>query len=226
MGLVGVPVDGAVLACHRSQGPTDKTLVFFHGNGEIVDDYLPWFPQLWGVGTVLVEYRGYGASTGRPSLITMLDDAEQVVNELGLDPEKIIVFGRSVGSIYAVHLASRFPQIAGLILESAIADPLERILLRVHAHELGTTISVLENEANIHLNHQAKMNAYGGPLLLLHTEHDGLVDISHAERLFEWAGGRDKKLVRYPHGDHNSIFFTNQDDYIRTVRNFMRPGEQ
>ena len=69
----------------------------------------------------------------------MLDDVERVVEAPDVAPSEMVFFGRSVGSIFAVHAASRFPEARGLILESGIADVLERLLLRVHPSEMGVT---------------------------------------------------------------------------------------
>src|SRR5690606_18618968 len=107
------------------------TMVHFHGNGEAVADYLPyladWFAEM-RLNSLFVEYREYGGSTGKAQLVAMLGDGEAAMKAAGISPEKAIVFGRSIGSLYAVELASRQPAIAGLIIESGIADPAERFL--------------------------------------------------------------------------------------------------
>ena len=66
-----------------------------------------------------------------------------------------------------------------------------------------------------------KLGNYVNPLLILHTENDGLIDISHAERNFEWAGSEQKKLVRFPFGNHNSILPANVQEYLDAVRSFV-----
>jgi len=72
-------VDGSKLACYyQAVHPDAKTVVYFHGNGEVVADYLPDFPE-WiaraGYNLFLAEYRGYGMSTGNPALAGMLRGA-------------------------------------------------------------------------------------------------------------------------------------------------------
>ena len=62
---------------------------------------------------------------------------------------------------------------------------------------------------------------YKSPLLILHTENDGLIDISHAERNHRWAGSAQKQLVRFPHGNHNTIFRSNLSEYLEAVRSFI-----
>jgi len=75
-------VDGSRLACsYHVVNPAAKTVIYFHGNGEIVADYLPGFPD-WlgqaGYNVLLAEYRGYGMSTGQPGLVGMLDDVSAI----------------------------------------------------------------------------------------------------------------------------------------------------
>lgn len=217
-----VPVVGAVLACgvHRVD-PDGFTVVHFHGNGEVVADWqgvLDRAINRLGWDLLLAEYRGYGGSTGHPVLGQMLDDVAAVIEASG-PPEKLVVMGRSVGSFFALEAVSRFPTIAGLILESAIADPLERLLLRVTRSELGASADdwrALEER----LDHRAKIGGYTGPTLLLHTRFDGLVDVSHAQRLARWAGGEGTLCV-FPRGDHNSILWDNYDKYLAEVASFL-----
>jgi len=223
--LVRVEVGEAVLACcHEPGGPGAPTVLFFHGNGEVVADYHPWLIDEWrkrGFGVFLAEYRGYGGSTGTPCLVGMLADVDALLAASGCAPREVLVFGRSVGSIYALELAARHPDIAGLVIESGIADPLERIRLRVHAAELGTTDEALEREVAAHLDHRRKLASLHGPLLVLHGEHDSLVDSSHGKRLAAW-GPRDRtQLVMLSEGDHNSVMIQNWDEYWRTIDSFV-----
>lgn len=124
-----------MLACSFHPATADApTVILFHGNGEVVCDYLGgfanWFAWL-GWNLLLAEYRGYGMSTGEPQLGRMLDDVVHVVQATRTLPERIGALGRSVGSIFALEAAARFPSLAGVILESGVADPLERLLLRL-----------------------------------------------------------------------------------------------
>ncbi len=200
-----VQVPGAELHCwHRPAGEGKPTLLHFHGNGEVVADYLGDFARAFtdaGWGVLLAEYRGYGGSTGTPQMITMLDDAVAVFDAAKLDPAQTVVYGRSVGSIYGLHVAFKRP-VKALVLESGIASPLERILLRATPKELGCTMDELEVEAAKHVDHAAKLAAYQGDVVVFHTVRDHMVDFHHAERLATWSGG---DLVPLSPGDHNSI---------------------
>ena len=85
-------VDGSRLACYyQTVNPDAKTVIYFHGNGEVVADYLPSFPE-WitraGCNVLLAEYRGYGMSSGTPALAGMLDDVVPIIQSLNI-PAKI-----------------------------------------------------------------------------------------------------------------------------------------
>jgi pimeloyl-ACP methyl ester carboxylesterase len=220
-----VDTGDATLACaFRRVAPDAPTVVHFHGNGEVVGDWDGGFAQWLGAlgwNVLLVEYRGYGMSTGEPRLGRMLDDVERVVQAAGVPPERIVFFGRSVGSIFAVHAVSRFPRAAGLVLESGIADVHERLSLRVEPAELGVSPAAFEAAVRDRLDQRAKIGAYRGPVLILHTRRDGLVDVAHAERLAAAAGGAVTLRV-FERGDHNSILAANEAEYLGAVATFLR----
>lgn len=223
---VSVPTTAAVLECvHvRAAGPESKTVLFFHGNGEVVADYHPWFVRTLqdrGHGVMLAEYRGYGGSTGQPCLVDMLGDVEPIFAALGQPEHQVIVFGRSVGSTYALETVARHPGVAGLILESGIADPLERILLRVSPEELGTTRSELAAAVQQHLDPQRKLARLQAPLLVLHAKHDSLVDATHGRRLASWGDPASTELVLLSEGDHNSVMMMNYHRYWEAVDRFV-----
>lgn len=217
--------DGLELACWRSAPPSTRpVLLHFHGNGELVGDWIELFEGELapaGVDLFFAEYRGYGDSTGVPRLASMLDDVSAVVDALGVPPERVVVMGRSVGSIYAIEAVERHPQMRGLVLESGIHDVLQRLLLRLYPHELGASEDALRAAVAACFDHGRKLRGYCGPSLVLHAENDHLVPIDHAERNHAAAGGHPKQLVRFSRGDHNSIVFANRDRYFQVLRAFL-----
>ncbi len=214
---------GKLFCSYRHEHPGAATVVHFHGNGETSAD---WEGELSeelhrrGFNCLLAEYRGYGGSDGFPALASMLDDVRPVVEASGEPKEKIVLFGRSLGSIYAIHGAATIAGIAGLVLESGIADVAERILLRVDPRELRTGQRGLLAEVRRFFDHEAKLREWDGPTLVLHSLHDGLVDVSHGRRLAEWAGA-DTRLKVFLRGDHNSIYFENHAEYLKLVTDFL-----
>lgn len=212
------------LACHYHEiDPAARTLVHFHGNGEIVDDYLGDFVGLiarMGCNCMLAEFRGYGRSQGSPELGRMLGDVEAIVRSLRQPESQLVFFGRSVGSIFAIEAAARFPQAAGLVLESGVADVLERLLLRIDPAELGASREELARAVAVRLDHRQKLSRYPGPVLVMHTRHDGLVDASHGERLHRWAQG-PKRLQVFEQGNHNDIMYVNAREYFGLLAEFL-----
>ncbi len=212
------------LSCYYyNKFPQAKTVIYFHGNGETVSDYLqtfvPVFEQMH-LNLFLAEYRGYQMSTGEPSLVTLLDDVAPIIQATRQPLDQIVLYGRSIGSLYAIHGASLFPQIPGLILESGIATMLERVLMRAHPQELGVTMAELENDVNTHFNHQEKLARYKGATLVMHAQHDTMVHQAHGKALFQWAP-EPKTLKLFEQGDHNDIFYVNAQEYFQLINQFI-----
>ncbi len=224
---IEVDIGEATLRClNYRPNPELPTLVHFHGNGESVAHYVrggfpPLFSEeLCGINVLMIEYRGYGGSTGEVELVSMLADGQSVLQQLGIDPAKSIACGRSVGSLYAIELAHRCPSLAGLVIDSGIADIRERFLAYPQIRQTLEKFENTEVESDIrkHFDHPEKMRSYKGPLLLLHTQNDGIIDSSHAERLYDWAGTTNKELRIYADGNHNTIFPQNYRDMLFSIR--------
>jgi pimeloyl-ACP methyl ester carboxylesterase len=219
--------DGARLACYRAAPFSDAlTMIHFHGNAEVVADYVPAMARLvngLGANVVFAEYRGYGSSTGTASLGKMLDDVKPVVLAAGVAEERLVFFGRSLGSVFAIEATALHPAAAGLVIESGIADPLEPRLLRVSPESLGTTAAALESVVHARVDQQAKLRAFQGPLLVMHTVQDALIPMSHGSRIFAWGGApaSDKELVLFEQGDHGTIFPANRDAYMARLGAFL-----
>jgi pimeloyl-ACP methyl ester carboxylesterase len=213
------------LACyHHNPLPAAKTVVYFHGNGEVVAECVELLARPFeglGLNSFFAEYRGYGLSTGLPTLSGMLEDVPRMIQAIGVPEEEMVLFGRSVGSIYAFHALIHYPNVAGLVVESGIADPLERLLLRIAPEEMGVTMNELKAAVREELNHREIVGKFTGPALFLHSRYDGLVEVDNAERLHAWAGG-SKSLVVFDRGDHNSILMVNFEAYMRELDKFVQ----
>jgi pimeloyl-ACP methyl ester carboxylesterase len=217
------------LACARRTKDRDAAVLHFHGNGEVVADWLGDFAdalEAGGVDAFFAEYRGYGGSSGRPSLSALLDDALTVFDAIGRPADEIVVYGRSIGSLAAAHVAAH-RDVKALVLESGISDLAERLLVRVRPEEeLGVTEDALRAAVKESLDQEAKIARAKCPVLVLHAENDHLVGKHHAERNAKAAGSR-AEIVMYPAGDHNSIHVFNGADIARRVMAIAtarRPG--
>lgn len=221
-----VPIPGVgQLACARGKPQRGAgTLIYWHGNGETAPTSAEFLADLfhdWRVNVVFAEYRGYGASDGSPQLIQMLDDVDRIIDAVGVDDDRLAFFGRSLGSLYAVEAAARHPRAAGLILESGIADPVDLIRRRLPGILPSFLIAPLEKSARTAFDQRAKLARYPGPVLVLHTEHDEVVDRTQGERLHAWSSGSDRELCLFPNGGHNDILSVNYREYHDRVGRFL-----
>ncbi|MBW2363141.1 MAG: alpha/beta hydrolase [Deltaproteobacteria bacterium] len=104
-----------------------RAILFLHGNAGNASHRLPDAVQLWSLGAsvLLLDYRGYGLSEGRPSERGVYRDGAtglaHLVGKLGFSPEEVVIFGRSIGSAVAVHLAQE-RNLGGLILVSPLTS--------------------------------------------------------------------------------------------------------
>lgn len=216
--------DGVRLRCFESRPhPGAKTLVHYHGNGEVVADYLHDFVvDVTGLGlnVLLVEYRGYGGSTGEPRLGQMLDDVAVVRKACGIPSREVVLYGRSVGAIFALEWVAGDPAVAGLVLESGVADPHQRLALRLDPSEIGSDRESFQAACARRLSHQEKLAQYRGPLLVFHAINDRLVELSHAQLHMEWSKSQNKKLVTFHRGDHNTILTYNWAEMLRELGEF------
>ncbi len=221
-----VPIDEGHLTCWRSAPATSERpfLVCFHGNGELVSHWMGDFVRIiqsMGFEVFLAEYRGYSGSHGEPQLGKMLDDIPAIFDAVGVPAERIAVWGRSVGSIFALEWVNKYPRTQTLILESGIHDVAQRLLLRVNPEvELGCSTTDFVNEVLARCDHQKKLENYPQKSLHLHTIHDHIVGIKHAQLNAASAGDR-ARLVEFDQGDHNSIMAYNQRAYFQEMSAFL-----
>jgi alpha-beta hydrolase superfamily lysophospholipase len=128
--LIQVEKEVAVGARLHKAGKNNPCILFFHGNGEIVADYNdigPLYTKM-GINFLVADYRGYGRSSGRPTITAMMRDAHVIfeyvqgwLNERGF-AGPLIAMGRSLGSASALELAAHYSNdIDGLIIESGFA---------------------------------------------------------------------------------------------------------
>ncbi len=106
----------------------------------------------------MIEYRGYGGSSGEPDLVSMLDYGQAVLKVLCIAPAVVVAYGRSIGSLFAIELSRRCPHLAGMVIDSGIADIQERFLAQPRIREVleGLGHTEVEAEMGRYFDHQAK----------------------------------------------------------------------
>jgi alpha-beta hydrolase superfamily lysophospholipase len=222
-----IPVaEGVALgACWHPAGAEAAMLLCFHGNGELAEEYddLGAVYVERGLHFLVVDYRGYGRSTGQPTVTAMLADSLVILDFVTAwrrqqgQTGPLIVLGRSLGSAPALELAYRRPEaLAGLILDSAFAHtgPLLR--------RLGVPVGVFAETQGF--RQLAKIRTFAKPTLILHAEHDHLIPFSDGRALYEASPARDKRLVQIRGADHNTIFAVGGRPYLEAVQQFTDPA--
>jgi len=217
-----IPVEDGISIGGRfySAGKDKPVILFFHGNGEIVQDYddlAPFFIKL-GVNFLPVDYRGYGRSTGRPTVSGMLEDSHKIflftvkwLRQNGYNGP-LVVMGRSLGSASALELvAGHHDQIDGLIIESGFANAL--FLLKT----LGIDPNSLGISSDSEFSNTEKIKKFTGPTLVIHAEYDHIIPFSDGKALFESSRSKNKRFLKIPSADHNTIFYYGMEDYLAEV---------
>ncbi len=219
----GVAVGGRLFLCEK----TSPTILYFHGNGEIASDYdeiAPLYVER-GLNLLVVDYRGYGRSSGKPTISSLLEDAENLLEPLSrwlqdnhLDGS-LWVMGRSLGSLPAIHLAaSRGEIFEGLVVESGFAYTLG-LLQRVGA-PIGTR-PIPEPWPRINLLNISKVKI---PTLIIHGELDEIIPIEDARALWHACGSEKKELLVIPGAGHNDLLWIGQRDYMDAIIKLVRGG--
>ena len=212
------------LSCYRQFKHIDKKmLIVFHGSNEIINDYFDVFAkeiEKIEYNLLLVEYRGYSYSSGFASLTNILDDISYIVKGCGVPEDQIVIFGRSLGTIYAMHTIKLFPDIKGIIIESGFSDFYDRIKRRLNAEDIETTEEELKNEVYKYFNIEETLKGYKGSCLFMHAIDDRTISVDHAKKLHEWANG-SKTLSLYAEGGHSVIQDINTGRYFLDIKKFM-----
>ncbi len=223
-----VDIGTVKLACYyKICDENFATIVLFHGNGEVVSDYLQNYAALFGLFNVnifIAEYRGYANSTGTSTVCVCLEDAIRIIRHLKLSPEKTIIFGRSLGSLPAIHTATYF-NVHKLIVENEIIDFFNwtRNVLQWEEMERGLADEVswsdLKKEINFHVNNNSKLLNYGGRTLVWESEDDA-TSVSQIDNLITNTKGKIDRL--FLKGSHNESFYSNVEIIAISLYNFLK----
>lgn len=179
--------DGERLHAWWLQSPgAEKTVLFYPPNSTNIsyhDFRLKTFSEM-GVNALLLDYRGYGKSSGRIKKETdIYTDGmtawNYLIQEKGVAPETIIIWGRSLGGGVATEIA-RFKKIAGLVLESTFFSLDE--IARYQYWFLPTTKLL-----KFHFENGQKLKSVSAPVVIIHSVNDDYIPFDHATRLFDAA---------------------------------------
>lgn len=210
----GVRLHGWFVPGPRPEAPV---LLFLHGNAGNIGHRLHSLRQFHelGLAVLIIDYRGYGRSTGRPHEEGTYLDAraawDHLVEARGVAPERVVVFGRSLGAAVAADLANRVDA-GAVILESAFTSAAD---LGAHHYPWLPVRLLLRHEYDT----LQRVGAIRSPLLIAHSRDDELVPFSDAERLQKAAG--DARLLPMQ-GGHNDGFRVSAEGYRKGMARFLR----
>jgi len=212
--------DGVKLNAWLIEASQDSPMIlWFHGNAGNIADRVENAKLLFdrGLSLFMVDYRGYGRSEGEPSEKGIYIDGQAaydyLVSERGTDPENLIVFGRSLGSTVAVHLASR-NRCAGVILESAITSMGD--MARAH-YPIIPGLGTLKNK----FNSIGRIPEITAPILFIHGDADEIVPYELGRRLFD-AARSEKEFYTIRNAHHNDTYFVGGAEYFDRFEQFAR----
>lgn len=216
--LVGVP-DGTPTRCTGEEAARvrRRAVLFFHGNAGNISHRLQTiaiFHRL-GLDTLIIDYRGYGRSGGRPSERGFYLDAEAAYDWLrarqGTDPGSIVAFGRSLGGAVAVELARR-REVSALIVESVFTSTAD--IGREVMPFLPVRLLVTQRFDSL-----GKVGSLAVPKLFIHGRDDEIIPFRHGERLFD-AAAEPKRFVPIA-GGHNDGFMLPENAYPEILARFL-----
>lgn len=196
----------------RPKDPTKPVLLYFHGNGGGIDIRTGRIKPLldMGYGVLLAEYRGYGGNPGKPTERGIYADADAyfkwLTTQEGINEDRIVVYGESLGTGVATYLASKHWNIRGVILDApftSLADVAQSSMWFVPVKLL-----MIDRFSSI-----KRIQSVNSPLLVLHGEKDRVVPVRLGKKLYE-AANQPKELKLYPTGGHSDLYAFGAGDAV------------
>ncbi|MEJ2454775.1 MAG: alpha/beta hydrolase [Candidatus Thiodiazotropha sp.] len=209
----GITLDGWFVPHSKSRA----TLLFFHGNAGNIShrlESLKLFHQL-GLAVLIIDYRGYGRSGGRPSEAGIYRDAEAawryLTEERKIPPRRILLYGRSFGGAVAGYLASRH-QALGVVLESTFTSAPDL------AGELYPWLPV-RWLIRFDYDTRSRLQAIRMPVMVIHSHQDDLIPYHHGQTLY--AEAEPPKRFLELNGSHNHGIESNASRYRQELDGFI-----
>lgn len=197
---------------------TQKTIIYLHGNADNVSTWYQAPLEIQkhvSVNALIVDYRGYGKSTGKPTIEGVITDAQTMYKFLidrGYKSEDISVYGRSIGGAIALELASK-EKVKSIVVQSSFTS------LRDLAKEIYPLLPQFIVRDDI-WNSKNLIKKIHCPILISHGDEDEIVQVSHAHKLYELAN-EPKKLIILKGATHNDISSYLNEEYFRALEDLF-----
>ncbi len=199
-------------------GRRTQTWLWFHGNGGNVGTRVGQLERahhVLGVHQFIFDYRGYGRSEAKPTERGTYLDARAALNYLkqrpGIDPERIVYFGHSLGAAVAVELAESHPP-CGMALIAPFSSARDMAKFTLSIPLAGWLVRG-------HYNSVKRIPKVRTPLLVLHGELDEMVPHSQGMKLYQ-AANRPKRFVTLHGASHNNVQHIAADQMARALVEF------
>lgn len=226
-----IEVDGASLYSLRFLHPQARaTVLYFGGNGYRVPVHARYSAQTYAglpVNIVLVDHRGYGASTGDVSLAAMREDAVVVYDAVLADPAllalPVIVHGQSIGSFLAGAVAAG-RQLDGLVLESSMTDARDWVDASMAGRGFWSRLAIRRVDIDPVLASAGNLDVVrrlDEPVLFVVGAEDTATAPEFSRRLYDATplAPPDKQLLVVPGKGHNDA--TRSDAFRDAMRAFV-----
>jgi fermentation-respiration switch protein FrsA (DUF1100 family) len=165
---------------------------------------------------LLYDYRGYGRSEGAPDEEGTYRDSRAAYRYLvegrGVRPERLVLFGESLGSAVTLELALTHP-CAAVVLESPFTSIRDMVRVALPLMPLGAFVRT-------RYDNLAKVGKLRVPLLVMHGDRDGVVPFEQGQRLFA-AAPEPKRFFRIAGADHNDTYLKGGEPYRRALAAFV-----
>ncbi len=197
-----------------------KVYLYLHGNGSNIGDEVKrafWSHQ-WGFSSLLIDYRGYGRSQGNfPTESSVYEDVEAAWNYLTqvrkIPPQKIFVYGHSLGGAIAIELAIRHPEIAGLAVEGTFTG-MRKMVAHLYKEFLIFPVDLILHQK---FNSLSKVQSLKMPVLFIHGTADSIVPAHMSQTLFD-ASPEPKKLLLVPQAGHHEVEEFGGEQYFQALQ--------
>lgn len=210
VGLTGVeeleltaPDGTALIAWHLPAADGQPTLLYFHGNAGNVSSRAGRFEAFKevGLGVLMLNYRGFGGSGGRPSERANVADGlflfDHMSDVLKIPAERIAVYGESIGSGVAVQVAAARP-VAAVLLEAPFTS-----IIAVARRTYGfLPLSLILRDSYRSVDYIERVDA---PVLVMHGDQDWVIPLRLGRALYDKAR-EPKTLWQHPEGGHSDLY--------------------
>ncbi len=192
--------------------------LLFHGNAGNISHRLDWIQMLHDLGTqiVIIDYRGYGNSEGKPFEQGLYLDAlatyDWWIKNHGAEGNKLVLFGESLGGAVAVDLAAKVP-VDGIVLQSTFTSAKDMARAMI-------PLGLLQPIIGVRFDSASKIRSLRCPKLFIHGSLDETVPYILGRKLYTFCLP-PKNFYVVNHAGHNDLLTTAGETYSSRLRTFL-----